>query len=280
MAIHLLSIIFIFLASHFPLYSDYPIYILLTHPRATGTAFEKVMRTVPNIQVLHAPFIYPYLLKKYGPDHAFTRSLPDKNIQMDDVKDQLIALSKHSPLFLKESAYLLIDFIKENPDFYQNPNIKFGVLVRDPAKSVLSYYRKMPSVSEEIVGHRQLWELYSFLKERLTYPPVVIDSDEFLKNPLLVLKQLGEKWELQFGNGNLKWEKGYANDWHLKDWYIEVAESDSLGTYKGDLPRDADGIPSYLDVSNEVDRQRLKELYLTQLPYYQKLLEFALKHEK
>lgn len=260
--------------------ADYPIYILLTHPRATATAFEKVMRTQEGLQVLHAPFLPAHIARKYGPDHSFTKQLPNPKITFEDVSDYLFQLAKNGPVFFKESGYLLVNFFKEHPEFYRNPQVKMAFLVRDPAKSIISYYKKMPTVNEPIIGHRQLWDLFLLLREDFGEIPLVLDSDEFLKDPLFILNQLGNKWGLNFDEDNLHWEKGYADDWHLKDWYVEVAESTELEGYRGDVPRDLAGTPLYAEVTNEKDRIRLQEFYRIQNGYYQNLLQYALKARK
>ena len=146
-------------------YAEHPIYILLTHPRATGTAFEKVMRTQEGMQVLHAPYLDPYLIKKYGPNHSFTRGLPNPFLTFDDVTNELILMAIQGPVFFKESGYLLADYAKEHHEFYQHPQIKIAFLIRDPAKSIISFYKKMSSVDESIVGHRQLWDLFELFRD-------------------------------------------------------------------------------------------------------------------
>jgi hypothetical protein len=253
--------------------------MLLTHPRATGTATENVMRTKPEMKVLHAPYLDTFLIKKYGSDHLFTRSLPNPALTFDDVTNHLFQLAERSPVFFKESAYLLVDYLKDHPEVYHHPQVKIAFLVRDPAKSVLSFYRKMPSVDESIVGHRQLWELFVFLKEQLNVTPLVIDSDELLKDPLSILGKLGSYWGLAFDETNLKWETGYSDDWHLSNWYVEVANSTQLGGYRGDVEREEDGTPKYLEVEDEQDRLRLQDLFRSQNGYYQKLFHYALKAE-
>lgn len=274
----LLFLPLIFISSYIK--ADHPIFIMLTHPRATGTAFEQVMRTQEDVLVLHAPYFDAYLIRKYGLNHLFTLALPDKTLTFEGVTNKLFTQAKTSPIFFKESGYLLIDYLKEHPEFYKNSQVKLAFLIRDPAKSVLSFYKKMPTVNETIVGHRQLWELFLMFKEQLKETPLVIDSDEFLKDPLYVLNQLGAKWGYKFQEENLKWESGYAEDWHLKDWYVEVANSTNLWAYEGDVLREEDGTPKYLEVADEKDRQRLQELYKTQNVYYQNLLQYAIKGTK
>ena len=253
-------------------HADLPIFVLLTHPRATATAFEQVMRTHKKIQVLHAPYLDPYLLRKYGPNHQLTRSLSQSEVTFEDITEKLFAMAKTTPVFFKESGYILLEYLKTHPEFYKNPQMKIAFLVRDPAKSILSFYKKMPTVDESIVGHRQLWELFVLLKNELPNVPPIIDSDALLKDPLSVLQQLGQSWNLAFDKSNLQWESGYADDWHVRDWYAEVANSTELGPYPGDVARNEERVPLYLEITDEKDRLRMQTLYKTQNEYYQKFL--------
>ncbi|HSX04612.1 MAG TPA: hypothetical protein VLG76_07790 [Rhabdochlamydiaceae bacterium] len=255
----------------------YPLHILITHPRATATAFEKIMRTRQEMTVLHSPFLDPYLFKKYGPNHLLTQGLSDSTTTFEDVRKRLFQLAERSPVFFKESGYLCADYLKSRPEFYKHPKVNFAFLVRDPAKSILSFYRRMPKVDHSIIGHEQLWDLFTLFKDNLDQAPLVIDSDELLKDPLPILNILGERWGMTFDPTNLRWESGYSNDWRVKDWYKTVANSTKLGAYHGDVPRGGDGVPVYAEVKDPADRIRLQEFFRSQNRYYQKLLQFAVK---
>lgn len=252
------------------------IYMVLTHPRATATAFERIFRENENLTVLHAPFLPPYMIQKYGADHPFAQHFLNGSPQtFQGVQDYLVDLAEARPVFFKESAYLLLAYMKSAPEFFLAPTTKIAILVRDPAKSILSYYKKLPSVTAPIVGHQALWESFVFLSEKMESPPLVIDSDLFLQNPLPILEALGNVWGLTFSADQLQWESGYAEDWHWQEWYADVANSTGLGSYRGDVLREEDGTPAYLEVESEKDRQRLQEIYRSQAPYYQLLLEQA-----
>ncbi len=268
-----------FLGTFFiPILAQENIYIVLTHPRATATAFERIFRENEDLTVLHAPFLPPYMIQKYGADHPFAQPFLNGSPQtFEGVQDDLCELAKERSVFFKESAYLLLPYMKAAPEFFLSPTTKIVILVRDPAKSILSYYKKLPSVTAPIVGHQALWETFVFLSEKMESPPLVIDSDLFLQNPLPILDALGQKWGLTFTADQLEWESGYAEDWHWKEWYADVANSTGLGSYRGDVLREDDGTPAYLEVENEADRQRLQEIYRSQAPYYQLLLEHALQ---
>ncbi|HSW73072.1 MAG TPA: hypothetical protein VLG44_06680, partial [Chlamydiales bacterium] len=157
--------------------------------------------------------------------------------------------------------------------------VKFAFLVRDPAKSILSYYKKMPGFDSSIIGHEQLWEIFVLLREKLGDNLVVIDSDRLLQNPLPILQKLGECWNLTFSEEDLLWDRGYADDWTFKEWYVEVGDSTQLESYRGDVPRFADGTPIYEEIEDTQTRERLQNFFRWQNFYYQKLLEYAIKIE-
>jgi len=264
----------IFLSFAFKSQSDHPIYFLLTHPRATATAFEKILRTHGGLQVIHQPYLTPYLLNSLPLDHPYRKSLP-KKMSYDEVTDQIFVLAKEGPVFFKEQSYIVLDYLKAHPEIYLNSQVKFAFLVRDPAKSILSYYKKMPGFDNSTIGHEQLWELFVILQEKLGKNLLVIDSDKLLKNPLPILQRLGESWGLTFTEEALHWDKGYADDWTFKEWYLEVGDSTQLESYRGDIPRLADGTPVYEEIEDLQERERLQNFFRWQNFYYQKLLEYA-----
>lgn len=259
--------------------ASYPIYIALTHPRATGTAFEQIFRARKDMKVLHVPFFNAYLVKKYPPGHPFLKNFTNVNLTFEDVKKHLFELAEESPVFIKEMGYVFTQVLQQDPEFIKNPQIKLMIFVRDPAKSVISFYRKMPNLDESILGQRQLWALFEQIQLSLHQDPIVIDSDEFLKNPLYALNQLGKDWGLEFNADHLKWNQGFAEDWHLKHFYEEVGNSTELGQYRGDVPRLPDGIPEYAEIQDQATRERLQNLFQSQNIYYQKLRAKSLPAE-
>jgi len=262
-------------------YASHPIYFLLTHPRSTGTAFEKMMRTRGDTEVVHQPFLDPFLLKWLPANDPYLKSIPP-NLTYNDVRNKLFQLAEKNSVFFKEQGSIVLDYFKTHPDFYQNPQLRFAFLIRDPAKSIISCYRKMPSIDNTgigLIGHKELWELFNMIQEFTGKPPLVIDSDDLLKNPLPILNKLGEIWEMTFIEKDLHWERGYTDEWlHVDDsWYIEVGNSTELGPYRGDIPRQEDGTPEYAEIKDLQTRKRLQDMYHAQIDSYQKLLQHAVK---
>jgi hypothetical protein len=263
------------------IHASHPIYFLLTHPRSTGTAFEKIMRTHGDTEVVHQPFLEPFLLKWLPADNPYLKNIP-LDLTYNGIKNKLFQLAEKKSLFFKEQGYIVLDYFKAHPDFYQNPQVRFAFLIRDPAKSIISCYRKMPSIDNTgigLIGHKELWELFNMIQEFTGKPPLVIDSDDLLKTPLPILNKLGETWGMTFTEKDLHWEKGYVDEWlHIDgNWYIEVSNSIELGSYHGDVPCLEDGTPEYAEVEDLQARKRLQDMYHTQIGFYQKLLQYAVK---
>ena len=269
--------LFFFLLATFSVYADYPIYFLATHPRSTGTAFENIIRTHGGIQVLHQPFLDPYLQENLPKNHPYRKVISDSTY--DEVVHQIFGLAKTAPVFFKDQAFMVLDYVKSHLKGLKNPQIHFAFLIRDPAKTILSLYRKDPRFSPAEIGHEHLWELFNLIKENTGKTPLVIDSDELLKDPMANLDRLGKEWDIAFREQDLHWQEGYTDDWLRVDkkWYDEVAASDQLGSYRGELPRLEDGIPEYTEVDNLHDRARLQEIYRRQNIFYLKLLEHVVR---
>ena len=250
--------------------AQYPIYIALTHPRATATAFEMIFRTTDELEVMHAPFLNPYIVQKYPQDHAFVRLLPNPTVTFEEIINDIMEKAQHTPVFIKESAYVLLKYMQHNLDFFKRDQVKLLVYVRNPAKSIISLYRKLPSVDDSVIGHRELRQVYELLKSHK--PILVIDSDNFLNNPKSYLTLINEHWSLNIDKSNLAWEPQFASDWHLKSFYSEVSSSQELGGPTPEIELDIHELPMYDEVKNEEDKKRLQGLYKIHFPFYQKLL--------
>lgn len=254
------------------------IHILLTHPRATATAFEKIMINVENMKVLHAPFNDTHLGLKYTNEQsAFNVEKNKVKKSFDDIMKDIIQMSKQQPVFFKESAHLLNSWLKKNTWIFKNPKVKIAFLVRDPAKSILSFYKKMPNFDISIVGHLQLLETYNLAKEHMAHKELmVIDSDLLLKNPLPILNKLACDWSLpEFTQESLAWQTGYSEDWTHQNWYDVVASSEGLLQHSGEIERER-GVPLYYEVE-EPDRTRLRTMFQVLDSPYQVLLSLAYK---
>src|SRR5690606_40516862 len=96
--------------------------------------------------------------------------------------------------------------------------------------------------------------------------PIVIDSDELLKNPATYLMKLCKPLNIPYTSKMLSWRKGGIPEdgiW-AKHWYANVHNSESFGLQKSDIQE----FPEHLE-------PLLKEA----LPYYETLKNNILKND-
>lgn len=118
-------------------------------------------------------------------------------------------------------------------------DVKNVFLIRHPARVLASYARKMGTVSLEAIGFPQQLELFeraTVLQESI---PLVIDSDDILKDPKGTLSRLCERLTLPWDEAMLSWPEGArAEDgvW-APHWYDAVWASTGFGPASGALPK-------------------------------------------
>ena len=112
-------------------------------------------------------------------------------------------------------------------------------LIRHPARVIVSYARKMPDVSLEAIGFPQQLDLFEHAQRLEGQAPLVIDSDDILRDPETALRGLCSALELRWRPEMLAWSAGRkAEDgaW-ASHWYDAVWQSTGFGPPSGALPR-------------------------------------------
>lgn len=111
-------------------------------------------------------------------------------------------------------------------------------LIRHPARVIVSYARKMPDVSLDAIGFPQQLELFERAHQLEGRAPLVVDSDDILRDPESVLRALCRALDLDWAPQMLAWPAGRkAEDgaWS-PHWYDAVWQSTGFGAPPGTLP--------------------------------------------
>ena len=141
--------------------------------------------------------------------------------------------------------------------------MKHFLLIRHPAQVIASFSKVIDRPQLSDIGIARQSEIFHELKQ-LGQNPIVLDSNEVLKNPSLILAQLCEALGIEFDPGMLSWEKGARKEdgvW-AKYWYANVHNSTGFKAWE----------KKRVDLGGE-----LKELEKQAIPYYEELFQFALK---
>ncbi|MEQ8581057.1 MAG: sulfotransferase family protein [Marinoscillum sp.] len=231
---------------------------LISSPRNISTALMYSFAHRPYTKVMDEPF-YGYYLNLTEADHpgkeAIIASQPKT---VSEVRNWIQhTASQHEVVFVKNMAHHLINM---NIDFLEDYRNVF--LIRDPQQLITSFAKVIPNPQMTDIGVARQYELYEKLLETQSCP--VIDSNEVLKNPEKVLRQLCQALGLTFEPSMLQWPAGaLAEDgvW-AEYWYKNVHASTGFEkkvTAAVALPPECEA------------------LYTEALPLYEKMVHSAIK---
>ncbi len=236
-------------------------------PRSTSTAFEWMMRQRGDMTCFHEPVGEAWY---QGEQPLWPRATADSKrtpgLTLDSALQSLRDAAAERPVFTKDFAHYLHHCWNEE----LLAIFRHSFLIRDPAKTITSMYDKWPDFHEGEVGFAEQRALFDRLCDRDGVAPPVLDSDDLLENPQVMVARWCEAVGIPFMPEALSWEPG-ARD--------EVSWWDS-GAFHANL-RNSDGLKpqvrKYIDISDAPDRVR--EIHAQCLPHYEALYAHRLQPE-
>ncbi len=227
---------------------------LISGPRNLSTALMYSFAQREDITVLDEPF-YGYYLQNASLENEHPSQmeiLRTMELKEEKVVEQINSLSKKKNVFVKGMAH---HYLTSSPDFILNwENV---ILIRHPKKLIASFSKVIHTPTLADIGIKKASELFLFLKKKGKIP-IVIDSDELLKNPETYLKKLCDLLNIPFSPAMLHWKKGGILEdgiW-AKHWYGNVHNSEGFAVQKS---------------SSQPLPKHLEPLLNEALPYYETL---------
>lgn len=124
-------------------------------------------------------------------------------------------------------------------------------LIPHPARVLSSYARKMETASLEAIGFPQQKELFDRVCDHLGHAPVVVDSDNILRDPAQTLEKLCRVLDIPWTERMLSWPEGpkpYDGAWG-PHWYDRVNASTGFAEPPGPPPVLSSEYKSILDAA-------------------------------
>ena len=192
--------------------------ILWTSPRSLSNAFERSIRELSEVKVLHEPHMRASLM---GPERILNAyndiMLPDTYNSADETL--LARYEDYSAIFAKDMARYIprerfLTYIEGRFETF-----KHTFLIRTPQKTALSMWRvcsedNLPYCNSDFNMLSELHELFQLLQSRGKVSAVV-DADDLQKDPEKVMQHYCAATGLKYDEKMLTWSPGMVEDWAI-----------------------------------------------------------------
>jgi hypothetical protein len=217
------------------------IYVILSPPRCSSTAFARVFWEQPSIRFYaHEPFEGTYFL-----GHDLDNVLENLSHSLDLREIKSYNFTGHgNSLVIKEMPYQVGEYLPHLLSLTKKPVV---FLTRDPRQSIASRMAKKQEVGDDpLFPHIETgWQL---LDNQIKYcreqaiPYLIVDAKDFRNHPVVIFRQLFKRLGLPFREAMLRWDSRPDVDIDNLGGYHDHLYQDVLSS-RGMYP-DTETIPS------------------------------------
>lgn len=236
-----------------------PVVAMWAHSRSASTAFGRMMIERGDVVVLHEPF----LALTQG-DPVMVPAIDDTSVARSgrELTALLAELSRTRPVFVKEVLDYHYDYVFGHPDEIGWMTHTF--MVRHPRQTISSHYAMKSTVTCPEIGYEWLWELFQLLWSATGRQPLVIRSEDLLRDPEAEIKAYCEAVGLPFLPDALHWSPGDRPEWQRhRGWHLDAIRSSGFTTDRNDYDVTVDNHPL------------LRSFYDHHYPFYERIVQYA-----
>ena len=173
----------------------------------------------------------------------------------------ILAAAEERPVFVKDMCYYVSDYISADEPFAKRVRNTF--LIRDPAKSIPSYYRLDEQVTLEEIGLEAQYRHFELVTRVTGETPLVIDAQDVQANTEAAMRAYCDVLGLEFLPHALRWDQPVPPQWQfVAGWHGDMANTSTLGAGESARVREAVTLDS---------AAHLRDYYEHHLPYYRAL---------
>lgn len=203
---------------------------LWSGPRNNSTAMMYSFAQRKDTKIVDEPLYAHYLSETDADQYHPGAKEVLQTMENDGEKVVEMMLGPHEKpvVFFKQMTHHLV-----NLDWSFLEHTTNIILTRDPEEMLPSYAKEVKQPTIRDVGYAKHLELLNYLLD-INKKPVVIVSEEILKNPKKMLSKLCEAIDIPFDSSMLSWEKGPRPEdgsW-AKHWYHTVHNSTGFQPYQ------------------------------------------------
>lgn len=282
-----------FLLLQLSLWADnHKIVYMLSGPRSLSTVFLRIIESRGDFTIYHEPTL-PIYDKVHLPEMTADWFHEDSYTTFEDVKENIFQSAKSSHVFIKDMASSSQESLLNDPAFMEDPAVHFVFLVRNPHAIAISLYRKLDQIyypeMNSWMALKALYEEYEAIRKVNPNGVKILFSEQLYQTPELALTAFCNALDIPYLDDMFNWEKkdeGFQGEakWHeqkvgnqIHYWHERALQSTHLASPQI-YETDAMGQPTFSEISDENDREKLKEAYLENLIYYEKFMQAEDNH--
>ena len=203
----------------------YPVIILWAHPRSMSTAIERIMRERGDFDCLHEPFLQYYYLERTGKPLPHFDSERNHPTSYADTRDMILQRAEDTPVFAKDMSYYVIPEILRDTEFCTR--VRHCFLIRDPLRSILSYFKLDSEVELDEIGIEAQWRHLQGLQQLGINDSLVLEAEAVQADTVQIIRQFWQALGLGFEAQALSWkQESTPGDWqYVRGWHQSVSES-------------------------------------------------------
>lgn len=252
-----------------------PIIFLWAHPRSMSTAIERIMRERGDVDCLHEPFLHYFYGERSDRELPHFEAASEHPTSYAATRDMILERAAKKPVFAKDMSYYVIPEILGDPEFCRR--LRHCFLIRNPLRSIVSYYRLDAQVSSCEIGIEAQWRHFDGLRELGIDDSLVLEAEAVRRNSAAAMRCFWHALGLDYRARALSWECSNApEDWqYVRGWHGSVSKS------RGIRPLTAGDSEQGQAEFDELcrDAPQLREYLEFHQPYYERLRAFSLDCE-
>ena len=197
-------------------------------PRNISTALMRSFENRPDTEVIDEPF-YAFFLKHTKIKHPIYNEVIDTyDSSWDKVANRLIGANPNNNNVWYQK--LMTHHWVNNESLDWTKNVTNCFLIRDPKKVIKSYLKIHKDINPDLIGLPQQLHIFKYIMSKTNKIPLVISSEDILKNPKLMLEKLCNLLGIPFLEQMLEWPKGPRESDGIWGgyWYKNVVKTTSF----------------------------------------------------
>tara|TARA_B100000029_G_scaffold330157_1_gene322459 strand:- start:1359 stop:2054 length:696 start_codon:yes stop_codon:yes gene_type:complete len=227
-------------------------------PRNLSTALMRSFEN-RNDTIVHDEPFYSYYLFKTQLNHPMKNEIiKNYSFKQNEIIKKITKNPKNKIYYQKHMTHHIIKntkltWIKKGYNCF---------LIRHPSKVINSYIQKNTLRNINDIGFKKQFEIFKKIKKNNS-KFTVINADDILINPIISMKKLCKKLNINFSKKMINWPKGKRDTdgiWS-KVWYKNVIQSSTFNKFKSEQIN----VP-----------KRYSKIYDESLKYYEAMNKYSL----